>query len=247
MSKDTKFVSQISISTCALIVLASGVAYAEEDGITGEVSLSGAVTTGNTETTDIGFASHFEKKKSYWRHKLGLTYDFGKADGNDTKNRVSGNYQIARDINERLYATGDVSYYTDDFGPYESEGYIGAGLGYQIAKSDKVSWKVEGGVGYRTQELNTITSADTKTEQASARLSSELTYQVNDAVSLSNKSAALISDSDTYIWNDAGLTAKLTGNLAARFSVRVDHHADVADDRENTDTITRGALVYSIN
>jgi putative salt-induced outer membrane protein len=54
------------------------------------------------------------------------------------------------------------------------------------------------------------------------------------------------SESDTYIWNDIGLTATLAGNLAARASFRIDHHTDVPVGRENTDTITRFGLVYTM-
>lgn len=66
------------------------------------------------------------------------------------------------------------------------------------------------------------------------------------SVSFYNDTELLTSSSDTYIWNDIGITAKLAGNLSAKFGVRVDHHTDVPVSTEKTDTITRGAIVYTI-
>ena len=78
------------------------------------------------------------------------------------------------------------------------------------------------------------------------RGASKITLDVNENVSFYNNSEILWSSSDTYLWNDFGLTAQITGNLGARASIRVDHHTDVLPGVENTDTITRFGLVYKI-
>ena len=89
-------------------------------------------------------------------------------------------------------------------------------------------------------------SLDRQNEVA-LRGASKIAYDFNEYVSLYNNSEIIWSDSDTYLWNEFGVTANLVGNLAARASFRVDHHTDVLPGTEKTDTITRFGVVYTLN
>ena len=90
-----------------------------------------------------------------------------------------------------------------------------------------------------------ITDPDRDNEFA-LRGASKITYDFNDNVSFYNNSEVIWSSSDTYLWNEFGLTAQLTETLAARASIRLDHHTDVLPGVENTDSITRFGIVYQI-
>ena len=85
-----------------------------------------------------------------------------------------------------------------------------------------------------------------RTNELALRGASNITYDFNEAVSLYNNTEVIYSKSDTYLWNEVGITANLMGNLAARASYRVDHHTDVLPGVEKTDTITRVGVVYTI-
>ncbi|PHR93250.1 MAG: hypothetical protein COA69_04705 [Robiginitomaculum sp.] len=217
------------------------------DGWAGEASLSGSTTSGNTKTTDIGLALHLSKEDGPWKSKFDTTYDLGKSNGIDTKNRWYIGYQLDRKLNERWYAYGNMNYYSDDFGAYKQGSFIGSGLGYKLFQSDPISWALESGIGYRSQKLREIGIIPSrKTGEFAVRGASDFGYKFSDSVSFYNKSEVIWSDSDTYLWNDTGITATLAGNLAARFSFRVDHHTDVPFGVKKTDTVTRGALVYTL-
>jgi putative salt-induced outer membrane protein len=243
----------ILTTAVASLISVNAMASGFSEGWGGEASLSGSTTSGNTSTTDIGLALHLTKEQGQWEHKFDTTYDLGRAEGIDNKNRAYLGYQLNRQISERLYGYGNANYFTDDFGAFKNGSFVGGGLGYKAIVGEPVQWDLEGGAGYRSQKsrevgidnLATAIPAMTVNEFA-LRGASEFDYQFSEAVSLYNDSEVIWSDSDTYLWNDIGITANLAGNLAARFSFRVDHHTDVAVGVKKTDTITRAALVYTL-
>lgn len=235
---------KLILSTALLSLLSTPAFAGITDGWSGEASLTGSNTSGNTETTDVGIALNLTKDADVWRHKFNAAFDYGTADNIDNKQRLFLGYQVDRDITERLYGYANANYYNDEFGAY-SEGYFaGGGLGYKVVLPEPIGWDVEGGVGFRSQETQGILSV--KTEEVALRGASNFDYKLNDNVSLYNDTEILFGDSDTYIWNEVGITAQLMGNLAARASFRIDNHSDVPFGTEKTDTITRVGVVYTI-
>lgn len=235
-------------------------ANAQDDGWSGEASLSGSKTTGNTETTDLGLGLNLKKQGENWGHTFRASADFGRVSGETNKERYLLGYQIDRNFTDRLYAFGAGDYYRDEFGAFEEGYFLGAGLGYKLVLPDPLAWDVEAGLGYRSQSpsapigltvaeltaLETAGDLDRQNELA-LRGASKLAYDFNEAVSFYNNSEVTYSKSNTYLWNETGLTANLMGNLAARASFRVDHNTDVLPGREKTDTITRFGVVYTMN
>jgi len=230
----------------ALVTLAfSSPAYAGViDGWAGEASLTGSRTTGNTDTEDLGLGLNLAKTDGAWRNKFYANVDYGRASGSTNKQRFGLGYQVDRDINERLYVYGNLDYFNDDFGAFQEGYFAGGGLGYKVILPEPVGWNLEAGLGYRSQETREIIPMTTN--ELGLRARSDFDYKFNDNVSFYNDTELLHSSSDTYIWNETGITAQLMGNLAARASYRIDHHTDVPVGTEKTDTITRVGVVYTI-
>lgn len=245
-------IKKLAFSTALVFCFASVAQAQDNDGWAGEASLTGSKTTGNTETTDAGLGLKLQKDDGLWRHKLKANVDYGKVSGEKNKQRFALGYQIDRDLNDRLYAYGNADYYQDDFGAFKSGYFIGGGLGYKVIVPGPVGWNLEGGPGYRSQKSRLILNNPTglpsiRENEIAVRGFSDFDWAINDNVSLYNDTEIIWSDSDTYIWNEIGLTANLVGNLAARASFRVDNHSNVPDGREKTDTITRFGVVYTMN
>jgi len=235
-----------TLLTTALSAFVAAPAYAGiADGWSGEAALTGSKTTGNTETEDVGLGLNLVKSADVWRHKFNASVDYGSTAGFKDKQRFVLGYQIDRDITDRLYAYGNADYFQDDFGAFETGYFIGTGVGYKLVLPDPLQWDVEGGLGYRSQKSQELVPV-TENELA-FRAASNIDYAFNDNVSLYNHSELLYSESDTYIWNETGITAQLMGNLAARASFRIDNHSTVPVGREKTDTITRVGVVYTID
>jgi putative salt-induced outer membrane protein len=214
------------------------------EGWKGEASASGSRTTGNTETEDIGIGLKLANTEGRWKHKFKGNYDYGRNRGAKNKQRLRAAYQLDRQINERLYSFGNADYFFDDFGAFEEGYYFGGGLGYKLIIPDPIGWDIEAGAGYRYQDPQGANKPTRR--EVGLRGASNFDWDINDKVSFYNNSEITYSKSDTYVWNEVGLTSKLLGNLAARASYRVDYHSTVPEGREKTDTITRVGVVYTI-
>ncbi len=231
--------------TAALSMAFASSAFAQDvdtDGFTGEASLTGGKTTGNTDTQDLSLGLKLANEDGKWRHKVDALVDYGKAGGSKTKQRYALGYQIDRDISERAYVYGNADYFNDKFGAYEDGYFLGAGLGYKFILPDPVGWNLEAGLGYRAQ--NPIIGS--QTNEVAFRGASDFDYALNDNVSLYNDTEILLGSNDTYVWNEVGLSAQLMGSLAARISYRVDHHSTVPSGFKKTDTAARFGVVYTI-
>lgn len=214
----------------------------DDDGWSGEASLTANKTTGNTDTTDIGLGLKLNKTGDVWRHKFAGSADYGTSNGVRNRERFTLGYQIERDINERLFGYASADYFYDDFGAFTDGYFLGGGLGYTLYEGEPLGWSVTAGLGYRSQ----TNSLDVTNEELAVNVESDLDWQINEQVSAYSDAGVLWSDSDTYLWSEAGITANLVGNLAARASFRIDHHTDVPFGTENTDTITRFGIVYTM-
>lgn len=240
--------SKTLVALLTTTVLGFATAASAQDGWAGEASLAGSRTTGNTETTDLGLAFNIQKDGDLWRHTARGSADFGRVSGVNNKERFTLGYQLDRDLTDRLYVFGNADWYKDDFGAFETGYYLGTGLGYKVILPAPTQWDVEAGLGYRSQKTQgTILVPSVTEDELALRGASKFKWDLNDNVSFYNNSEVLYASSDTYLWNETGITATLMGNLAARASYRIDHHTDVPVGTEKTDTITRFGVVYTIN
>ena len=128
----TKFTKTLTALLATTSVFAAAPAFAQSvtDGWSGEASLSGSKTTGNTETTDVGLGLKLNKQGPTWGHAFTASADFGRVSGETNKERYAIGYQIDRNLTDRLYALANADYYRDEFGAFEDGYFIGAGLGF---------------------------------------------------------------------------------------------------------------------
>ena len=224
----------------ALLLLMPAAAHA--DDWSGQASLTGSRNTGNTQTTDVGLGLELDHVDGPWRQRFDATVDYGDAAGERNKERYTLGYQLERTVNDRLFVFGDADYFFDTFGSFREGAFFGAGLGYDVLVDEPLAWSVTAGLGYRLQE----SALFERSESVAGRVASDFDWQINDNVSFFNDSEALISEPNTYLWNESGLTAELFGNLAARVSFRVDHNTSVPAGQVKTDTVTRVGIVYTM-
>lgn len=240
------FVTLTMVVFIATTFLTNSVSAAEATptGWDGEVSLTASQTSGNTNTTDVGFGLKLERVGDKWEHKFNSLVDYGRANGVANNRLFEIGYQLNRKISERVFTYANVDYFNDEFGAFEEGYFIGVGGGYKVLTSETMQWGVEAGAGYRSQTTQGPLSF-TENEIA-FRGASDFDYKINEAVSLYNNTEILSSSSDTYIWNEIGLSSKISGALSARFSFRVDYHTNAPFGTNDTDTITRFGIVYSL-
>ena len=232
----------------------AGTSFAQDDdGWSGEASLAGGKTSGNTDTEDLSLGLKLAKQGDKWAHKFDALADYGKVDGLQNKKRFALGYQIDRNLNDRTYVYGNADWYSDDFGAYKNGYFVGAGLGYKVILPEPLGWNVEAGAGYRSQlqqdyidPTTLLLTNGARSNEFALRGFSDLDYALNENVSLYNDTEVLWSESDTYIWNEIGLSAQLMGALAARVSYRLDHHTDPTPGLKKTDSALRFGVVYTM-
>lgn len=231
-------------------------AHAQDEasnGWSGEGSLSAGVTTGNTETTDLGLGVDVARELGLWTIGLKANADYGETDGAETKNRVFLGTNLDRQINDRLFGFGQLSYESDEFSGFDSRAFIGGGLGYEVLAGEVTTWTVRGGPGLKIDEIeatqdltatpNVLIPARTE-ESFGATAQSNFAHAFNDNVAFTNDTSVLYADTSTQVGNISAITATLTDTLSARVSFEVRHDTDPIDGFESTDTISRVSLVY---
>lgn len=240
---------RIKLALVASLLGFSMAAHAETDAPakwTGEGAFSAGTSTGNTETTDLGLSLTLAREVQAWKVGLQASADYGETDGTETKNRTFLGANLDRQINDKLFGFGQLSYEQDEFSGFASRVFIGAGLGYEVFNSETTQWTVRAGPGLKIDEIEATATAPATTEESfGATAQSNWAYQLNDNVSFNNDTNILYAETSTQIGNVTGLTATLTNALSARVSFEVRHDTNPPEGFEDTDTISRVSLVYA--
>jgi putative salt-induced outer membrane protein len=148
---------------------------------------------------------------------------------------------LDRDLTQRFYVYGRGTYEQDKFSGFDSRLFLGGGVGYKVLLGPMTTWNVEGGPGYRLDEIQLTGES---VGSFSVRLGSTFAHKFNDAVTFSNDTEYVLADVSNQLINIAALTAKLTDILAARISFEVRNESNPPFGREATDTATRFSLVF---
>lgn len=207
----------------------------------GEGSLSAGYTTGNTETTDFGAGLKLKHNGDLWTQSGEFKADYGETDSIETKNRIAAAGQVDRIITDRLNAYGRVTYEKDEFSGFENRYFVGGGLSYDILFNAPTTWTVQGGPGYRVDEIR---GTGDREDSLGFAAGSRFAHEFNENVALSNDTDVIYSNTSTQITNSLALTFDLIGNLSARVSYDVRHDTDPPAGFESTDTATKFSMVY---
>jgi len=243
-----------------------------ELGFGGSISARATATSGNDETTDIGIAGRVTYFDGLNGADVNLAFTFTEdrgeedAEGNEfaeTETNLFLSTQYTRELGANLYAFANgVAVYDDNEGELddreddEASGnqtdiFVGAGLGYRIADSERFQWTVQAGPGYRVRE----SFADVRTEEAAASLSSDVLFQVSPTVAISNDTDIIASEEFTTATNDLALTVAISESLSLRTNLLTEYDSDpgfndpigggLPTEREEVDNTLGAAVVFS--
>ena len=243
--------SGVGAATAAMV---EGVAQPDGDeGTTGSAELSFANATGNTENLTLILKGQLEVDRGAVEHDFnaGARYAESAARGQarvQTQEAFFASYQLDADLSDRLFAFARTRYDYDAFSGFEHRVFTGGGLGYRFAETEAVNWTVSGGPGIRWTRLALpdAPAEDFEREQTefSAYASSDLDWDVTEAVSFQHDARVTYTDTSTTLETEAALRSKLTDSLSARFSYRLQHETSPAEGREATDTLMTAGIVY---
>ncbi len=222
----------------------------------GEGSFSAGTTTGNTETTDIGIGLKLSREGDRWRQSGEFKFDYGENNGSENKNRLFTALQLDRKFeNPKWSAYGRSTFEQDEFSGFDNRLFVGGGVGYIAFDSDKLTWTIEGGPGWKFDKVSAETDANGVVTEPSFRednfafrAGSTFNYRFNENVTFANDTNAVYAENSTQIVNGLSLTANLFNDVSARLSYDIRYDTDPPSaTTEKLDTATRFSLVYAFS
>jgi putative salt-induced outer membrane protein len=219
------------------------------EGWTGEGEAGGFISTGNAEETGVAVGLGLKKESLKWRHRVDAIADYKSTDGTTTKERYFLGYEGNYKFTDRLYAVGAVSWEKDAFAGIDTRFSESLGLGYRVIDRKDLFLDVDASVAARQVEYVkpaiSVPGKDYSESTIGGRLGGRLVWEINENTSLSEVAVAYFDSQSNTIESTTALTTRLSGALAARASFNIRTESDPPLGREQTDTTTRAALVYS--
>ncbi len=209
----------------------------------GSVSATANATSGNTDTTDLGIGTKFGFYDGTNGHDVRLSYSLSKDGNTTTANSGLLGYDYTRNFNGDLFGYGKLTTIYDEFGTFERDTFVGAGIGYRVVDNGSTTWTVQAGPGYRVAK----DAAGTEIEETAASLTSKASFELADGTFLTNDTDVLWSESNTLVTNDLGINVKMTDALAMRTSLLTKYNSEPLAGFDEIDNSLGVSLVYTFN
>ena len=204
-----------------------------------------ATSDDDDDVADLGVGLRFGTYDGLNGYDLSLSYNYGEADGEETQNNLLAGLDYRRDLSSNLFAFGkaDVTFdgLADEVGDYESDVFVGAGLGYRIFNEADRQWSVQAGPGFRTAQL----VDEDEVNEAAAGLSSNYFHSLSETSYVTNDTDVIASEESVLMNNELAISVSMTNALALRTSLTTafnDATDDGLDDARNTLGVS---VVYS--
>ena len=247
-----------------------------ELGFQGSVALRATATSGNSESSDLGIAAGLDYFDGLNGTDLSFAYTYSDDgdDGDDPEENLYLSTSYTRELGRDIFGyargvaiydnnqldTGDDDDDTAD-SDFRSDIFVGVGLGYRIANSDRLQWSVQAGPGYRWYEPfgddDPTTPGDEteRVDQVAGSVTSNLLYQFTPTVFVTNDTDVISSEETTSVLNDLALNVALNESLSLRTSLLTEYQSDpgeslnedtgLFEEAENYDNTLGVAVVYS--
>ena len=212
-------------------------------GLSGSFALRSTLTSGNSETFDLGIGADLNYLTGPNGVEFQLNYAYSEDEDATEAESLVYSLQYTRDLNPNLYGFARLQGSYDDEAGFERDTFLSFGAGYRVINTAETQWAVQAGVGYRYAELNEVTELDF--EEPAIGVSSDYAQRLTDTVSLTNDTDIISSESDTVIFNDLAVAMSMTDNMALRTSLLTEFHTDPAEGAEDIDHQLGVSVVYS--
>lgn len=218
---------------------------ARELGFNGSFALRASASSGNTDTVDAGIGANFNWYDGVNGVGVQLNYSYSEDGGTVTEESLVYDFEYNRDFRRDLFGFAKIQGSFDEFSSYETDTFVGFGVGYRVFDTPTTQWSVQAGPGYRFAELDDASFDDL--DEGAFSVSSDYYQLIAEGVALTNDTDVIWSESDTVVFNDLGVNVALNSALALRTSLVTEYHSDPLPGREDTDNTYGVSLVYSFD
>lgn len=216
-----------------------------ELGFTGSVALqaTAADRADGSDSVDLGLGTRLGFFDGTNGVDVNLSYDYGEDNGTETANALLAGANYTREFGSSFYGFGKVDVAYDEFSSFESDTFLGFGVGYRIVDNGDVSWAVQAGPGYRYLKDNN----GVETDEEAISLTSFYSNDLTETVFITNDTDVLFSDLNTLVTNEFGVNVAMSNALALRTSLTTKYNSDPLPGFEEYDNSLGVSVVYSFN
>lgn len=241
----------MKITTPILLVLSALLAFPaasdelEGDGWRLDLGLSYLATTGNSETSSLGFTTEWEKRNDQWRYLAGGEAYQAEEDGKKTAERYGAFGRADRKFSERLAVTGGWQGEQNEFAGIDFRSTADLGLSWKAL--DREDWKIDtvGSATWNYEEPVLGASGS----NAGLLLMARSLYQISENASTSQmiRIEPNVEDLDDYrIDARVGLKTNVTQAIGLKLSYEVRYDAQPVPGFDDTDTLATVSLVLNL-
>ena len=207
----------------------------------GKISASGLLSTGNSENAAVGVAIDAARTDGDFKHNIKAYFDLGESNNVTNQKRWGVSYKLDYNFTDHTYAYGRISYVEDEFSGFDYRLFAGAGLGHYFLKSEDLTWKLEGGPGYRYSPIDDTRDIE---KEVALYAASEFDWLIREGITFEQDFEVTWTSPTTTFQSVTALTTQLWGDISTGLSFEYRYETDPPLGRENTDTIAKASLIY---
>jgi putative salt-induced outer membrane protein YdiY len=207
----------------------------------GKISASGVLSSGNSENAAAGVSVDAARNDGDFKHNIKGFFNLGESNNVTNQKRWGLSYKLDYNFGERTYVYGRFAYEEDQFSGFDYRLFSGAGLGHYFAKSERFSWKAEGGPGHRYSPIDDTREIE---EELAVYGATELDWLIRDGVKFEQDFSATWTEPTTAFQSVTSLSTQLWGDISTGLSFEYRYETDPPPGRENTDTVAKASLIY---
>lgn len=178
-----------------------------------------ATSDDEDDDADLGIGLRYGNYDGVNGFDTSLSYNYGKAGDEETQNNLLAGLDYRRDLTTNLFAYGkaDVAFdgLAEEAGDYETDTFVGAGLGYRIYNDANRQWSVQAGPGYRIAKV--VDEDDVR--EAAASVSSNYYQSLSEVSYVTNDTDVIASEESVLVSNELALSVAMSNALALRTSL----------------------------
>lgn len=224
-----------------------------EPNWTNSVGLSYVGTSGNTDTSSLGFDYKGDRKPTPWGLNLLASFTRSEDGGVVTSEQYYVGARGLRELSKHWSVFAGLSWARDPFSGFENRYLVEGGMEYLAIDTDRNKLSFDFGLTWTSEDqiLFDETTQSDYNETVDwfggvAGLSWD--WKFSKSASLTQRLLFYPNFDDTADWragSDTAVTADLTKLLALQFSYLVRYRNQPIDDLEKTDTTTKMSVVLN--
>jgi putative salt-induced outer membrane protein len=222
----------------------------------GAGELGAVAARGNSESDSANAKLDVANEIARWKHSLFLFQLYGSNNSVTSANRWETRWQSDYKITEPLYWFGGLRYERDHFGAFSYQQSATTGLGYKLIDNDTTKLSVQGGVGIKKSEPQTLVKdasgqvIDRINDEAVTRgdvvAGVKFEHALTGNTKVLNTFLAEATSDNTFMQNDLALQVSMSDKLALSVGYGIRQNTSPPPDAKRADTITTLSVVYKI-